>query len=204
MHSLKLPYLLNENKTLTFRLKAHVEDPTKLPILIFPEGTCINNTSVMQFKKGSFEVGGTIFPVAIKYDPKFGDAFWDSSKYGERISLIVPPFHTFIALFARYARLHLHDDDLVGHRLRRLVLASHGATGKRKLGRLCQQGERGNRQKGWPRRPRVVITSSLQSTYSDETPLRFICRDGNLKRQQVKSEWKAKQQEEFSRRFKTD
>ncbi|GBL89544.1 Glycerol-3-phosphate acyltransferase 3-like [Araneus ventricosus] len=32
------------------------------------------------FKKGSFEVGGTIYPVAIKYDPRFGDAFWDSSK----------------------------------------------------------------------------------------------------------------------------
>ena len=38
------------------RLREHVEDPDKLPILIFPEGTCINNTSVMQFKKGSFEV----------------------------------------------------------------------------------------------------------------------------------------------------
>ena len=28
--------------------------------------------------------------------------------------------------------------------------------------------------------------------------------DGNLKRQQVKSEWKAAQQEQFSRRFKMD
>ena len=65
-----------------FRLKDHVEDPNKLPILIFPEGTCINNTSVMQFKKGSFEVGGTIYPVAIKYDPIFGDAFWNSSQNG--------------------------------------------------------------------------------------------------------------------------
>ena len=37
-------------------LKEHVDDPNKLPIIIFPEGTCINNTSVMQFKKGSFEV----------------------------------------------------------------------------------------------------------------------------------------------------
>ena len=54
-----------------------MEDPDKLPILIFPEGTCINNTSVMQFKKGSFEVGGVIYPVAIKYDSKFGDAFWN-------------------------------------------------------------------------------------------------------------------------------
>lgn len=48
------------------RLRQHVSDPNNPPILIFPEGTCINNTSVMQFKKGSFEVGGVIYPVAIK------------------------------------------------------------------------------------------------------------------------------------------
>ncbi|XP_052745661.1 glycerol-3-phosphate acyltransferase 3 isoform X2 [Bicyclus anynana] len=64
------------------RLKEHISVPDNPPILIFPEGTCINNTSVMQFKKGSFEVGGTIYPVAIKYDPRFGDAFWNSSRYG--------------------------------------------------------------------------------------------------------------------------
>ena len=63
------------------RLKEHVDNPDRLPILIFPEGTCINNTSVMQFKKGSFEVGGTVYPVAIKYDAKFGDVFWNSSKH---------------------------------------------------------------------------------------------------------------------------
>ncbi|KAI5622554.1 glycerol-3-phosphate acyltransferase 3 [Silurus asotus] len=63
------------------RLRDHVNDKTKLPILIFPEGTCINNTSVMMFKKGSFEIGATIYPVAIKYDPQFGDAFWNSAKY---------------------------------------------------------------------------------------------------------------------------
>lgn len=79
------------------RLSDHVEDKSKLPILIFPEGksflmgikitetfhdssvrpipltptvlppgTCINNTSVMMFKKGSFEIGSTVYPVAIK------------------------------------------------------------------------------------------------------------------------------------------
>ncbi|XP_025093773.1 glycerol-3-phosphate acyltransferase 3-like [Pomacea canaliculata] len=64
------------------RLKEHVQDASKLPMLIFPEGTCINNTSVMMFKKGSFEVATTIYPVAIKYDLRFGDAFWDSSKHG--------------------------------------------------------------------------------------------------------------------------
>ncbi|KAL0965616.1 hypothetical protein UPYG_G00283580 [Umbra pygmaea] len=63
-------------------LSNHVADKTKHPILIFPEGTCINNTSVMMFRKGSFEIGCTVYPVAIKYDPRFGDAFWNSSKFG--------------------------------------------------------------------------------------------------------------------------
>uniref|UniRef100_A0AAY4D8J6 Phospholipid/glycerol acyltransferase domain-containing protein n=1 Tax=Denticeps clupeoides TaxID=299321 RepID=A0AAY4D8J6_9TELE len=53
----------------------------KLCLHLRSTGTCINNTSVMMFKKGSFEIGGTIYPVAIKYDPQFGDAFWNSAKY---------------------------------------------------------------------------------------------------------------------------
>ncbi|XP_026210482.1 glycerol-3-phosphate acyltransferase 3 [Anabas testudineus] len=72
---------MKDRHAVTNRLRAHVAAKTKLPILIFPEGTCINNTSVMMFKKGSFEIGGTIYPVAMKYDPRFGDAFWNSSKY---------------------------------------------------------------------------------------------------------------------------
>ncbi|KAK0157603.1 hypothetical protein PV328_011323 [Microctonus aethiopoides] len=72
---------VKDREAVTRRLKQHISDPTNPPILIFPEGTCINNTSVMQFKKGSFDVGGIIYPVAIKYDPKFGDAFWNSSRY---------------------------------------------------------------------------------------------------------------------------
>ncbi|KAI7813137.1 glycerol-3-phosphate acyltransferase 3-like [Triplophysa rosa] len=72
---------MRDRHLVTQRLRDHVNDKTKLPILIFPEGTCINNTSVMMFKKGSFEIGGTIYPLAIKYDPQFGDAFWNSSKY---------------------------------------------------------------------------------------------------------------------------
>eukprot|EP01137_Pigoraptor_chileana_P009723 Opistho-2@58396 len=61
------------------RLKDHVSNPDNNPVLIFPEGTCINNTSVMMFKKGSFEIGATVYPVAIKYHPKFGNCFWDSA-----------------------------------------------------------------------------------------------------------------------------
>ncbi|KAG7498416.1 hypothetical protein JOB18_008204 [Solea senegalensis] len=72
---------MKDRHAVTSRLRDHVAAKTKLPILIFPEGTCINNTSVMMFKKGSFEIGGTIHPVTIKYDPRFGDAFWNSGKY---------------------------------------------------------------------------------------------------------------------------
>nr|CAD7454532.1 unnamed protein product [Timema tahoe] len=72
---------VKDREAVARRLREHVSDPNNPPILIFPEGTCINNTSVMQFKKGSFEVGSVIYPVAIKYDPKFGDAFWNSSRF---------------------------------------------------------------------------------------------------------------------------
>ncbi|XP_014271501.1 glycerol-3-phosphate acyltransferase 3 [Halyomorpha halys] len=72
---------VKDRETVAARLREHVSVEHNPPILIFPEGTCINNTSVMQFKKGSFEVGSVVYPVAIKYDPKFGDAFWNSSRY---------------------------------------------------------------------------------------------------------------------------
>ncbi|KAI6179811.1 Phospholipid/glycerol acyltransferase domain-containing protein [Aphelenchoides besseyi] len=67
------------------KLQEHVNDPNKLPILIFPEGTCINNTSVMMFKKGSFE---TVHPIALKYDNRLGDAFWNSSQQGYFLYLV--------------------------------------------------------------------------------------------------------------------
>lgn len=49
-------------------MKAHVYTPTKSPILIFPEGTCVNNEYTVLFHKGAFELGAVICPVAIKYD----------------------------------------------------------------------------------------------------------------------------------------
>lgn len=83
------------------RLRKHLEDPKNPPILILPEGTCINNTAVMQFKKGSFENDAVFHPIAVKYkilffskllkpnetfslvrfDLRFGDAFWNSSRH---------------------------------------------------------------------------------------------------------------------------
>ena len=62
------------------RMVAHVRDPanSKFPLLIFPEGTCVNNEYVVQFKKFVFELGVPIHPIAIKYNKVFVDAYWNS------------------------------------------------------------------------------------------------------------------------------
>lgn len=146
------------------RLREHVDDPDRLPICIFPEGTCINNTSVMQFKKGSFEVGGVVYPVAIKYDAKFGDAFWNSSKFS-----MVPYLITMMTSWAIVCDVWYlppmrkkEDEDAIdfANRVKKCIALKGG--------------------------------------------LVDLVWDGNLKRQQVKSEWKQAQQEQFSRRIKVD
>lgn len=73
---------MRDRRLVTERLREHVAHGSNLPVLIFPEGTCINNSAVMMFRKGSFETTRRICPAAIKYDSRFGDPFWNSSKQG--------------------------------------------------------------------------------------------------------------------------
>ena len=47
-------------------MKKHVHTPGKSPILIFPEGTCVNNEYTVLFHKGAFELDAMVCPVAIK------------------------------------------------------------------------------------------------------------------------------------------
>ncbi|KAK6043973.1 Acyltransferase [Cooperia oncophora] len=51
------------------------------PVLLFPEGYCSNNTQVLQFRKAIFEEGIKIYPIAIKQDSRFGDAFWHEDAF---------------------------------------------------------------------------------------------------------------------------
>jgi len=146
------------------RLKEHVEDPNKLPILIFPEGTCINNTSVMQFKKGSFEVGGTIYPVAIKYDAQFGDAFWNSSEFSMVHYLYMMMTSWAIVCDVWYLPPMVRGED----------------------------------------EDAIQFANRVKNEIAKKGGLVDLMWDGNLKRQRVKSEWKAAQQQEFSRRIKVD
>lgn len=53
------------------KLKAHVTSTKTAPIIIFPEGTCVNNEYTVLFHKGSFELGVAVCPVAIRYIEKY-------------------------------------------------------------------------------------------------------------------------------------
>ncbi len=62
------------------RMKEHVQAPDTTPLLIFPEGTCVNNEYCVMFKRGAFDLGATVCPIAIKYNKIFVDAFWNSKR----------------------------------------------------------------------------------------------------------------------------
>lgn len=59
-------------------LREHVADGDKEPMLVFPEGTCTNAEYCIMFKKGSFELGAEVHPIAMRYRRRFGDPFWNS------------------------------------------------------------------------------------------------------------------------------
>lgn len=81
----------------------------------------------MMFKKGSFEVSSTVYPIAMKYDHRLGDPFWNSSRQGYLAYLVgmVSAFDTVLL----YIRYNTYSDDRVGSHLRRVVLAGHAQKG---------------------------------------------------------------------------
>jgi len=60
------------------KIKKHVCNEKNLPLLLFPEGVCVNNEYCVMFKKGAFELDATVYPVAIKYNKLFSDPFYNS------------------------------------------------------------------------------------------------------------------------------
>lgn len=62
------------------KMKDHVWEEGATPLLIFPEGTCVNNEHCVMFKRGAFDLGATVCPIAIKYNKIFVDAFWNSKR----------------------------------------------------------------------------------------------------------------------------
>lgn len=63
----------------TKKMQAHISQRSqRAPLVIFPEGTCVNNDCTVLFHKGAFELDATICPVAIKYNKRLLDPYWNS------------------------------------------------------------------------------------------------------------------------------
>jgi len=60
------------------QLRKHISDINNPRLLLFPEGTCVNNEFCVQFKRGAFSLGDEVevCPVAIKYNKLFSDPYW--------------------------------------------------------------------------------------------------------------------------------
>ena len=66
------------------RIREHVTtDRDVNPLLVFPEGVCVNNEYCVRFKKGVFDLGDdvSVYPIAMKYNKIFVDAHWNSRKF---------------------------------------------------------------------------------------------------------------------------
>ncbi|KAF7700611.1 Glycerol-3-phosphate acyltransferase 9 [Cucumispora dikerogammari] len=69
-------YEKKDKQTMKIKLIKHIK--MKLtPMLIFPEGVCVNNTATIMFQKGAFDLGVTIIPVTIKYTENGFDPYWN-------------------------------------------------------------------------------------------------------------------------------
>ena len=58
------------------RCRALEEDDWPHPVVIFPEGTCHNQTCLMQFQQGAFKIDAPVQPVALRYGCKHHDISW--------------------------------------------------------------------------------------------------------------------------------
>ena len=60
------------------RIREHAHNSCAQPLLVFPEGTCVNNEYTVLFHKGAFELDAVVCPVAIKYDKTYADPYWNT------------------------------------------------------------------------------------------------------------------------------
>ena len=79
---------VNDRRLVHERMVAHVRRADATPLLVFPEGTCVNNEYCVMFKRGAFDLGATVCPIAIKYNPFFVEAFWNSKRQSLRQHIV--------------------------------------------------------------------------------------------------------------------
>ncbi|KAI5132506.1 glycerol-3-phosphate O-acyltransferase 3/4 [Nematocida ausubeli] len=73
----------------------------KASIIVFPEGTCVNNEYTVMFQKGAFELGVPVYPAAIKYNKSLGDPYWNTRKqsFTKHFIYIITRWHTEVSVW---------------------------------------------------------------------------------------------------------
>lgn len=71
---------IKDRQAVSNKIKEHIQNADNNPLLIFPEGTCVNNRYCVMFKKGAFDLDAKIYPIAIKYNKEYCNPFWNSRK----------------------------------------------------------------------------------------------------------------------------
>ena len=93
---------VKDRKIVGERMKAHVAAADTTPLLIFPEGTCVNNEYCVMFKRGAFDLDATVCPIAIKYNKIFVDAFWNSRRQSFTAHLVGLLLVVCLSIWARH------------------------------------------------------------------------------------------------------
>ncbi|CAL2049314.1 unnamed protein product [Caenorhabditis brenneri] len=75
------------------------KDEDAYPVLLFPEGYCSNNKTVLQFRKAIFDGQTTIYPIAMKQNSRFGDAFWSEDTFIPYLVRIMTSWCTIIDIY---------------------------------------------------------------------------------------------------------
>lgn len=65
-----------DRKAVMLRIRKYIQE-NNTPMLIFPEGTCVNNEYALLFQKGAFELDALICPVGIRYKKYAMDPYWN-------------------------------------------------------------------------------------------------------------------------------
>uniref|UniRef100_A0AC34QTF1 Phospholipid/glycerol acyltransferase domain-containing protein n=1 Tax=Panagrolaimus sp. JU765 TaxID=591449 RepID=A0AC34QTF1_9BILA len=71
----------NERRDFQKDIVDFARDKTKEPILLFPEGYCSNGAAVSLFRRSCFVENVDIYPIAVRQDPRLGDAFWKEDTF---------------------------------------------------------------------------------------------------------------------------
>ncbi|KAL6122792.1 agpat9 [Nucleospora cyclopteri] len=95
------------------------------PMLVFPEGTCVNNKYSVLFQKSSFEMNVKVVPVAIKYKKVLTNPYWNRRRknFAYHLFYLLTRWRTDVEVFWMAPSKLLQGENPIGfsHRIKKLI-----------------------------------------------------------------------------------